>query len=150
MNVVLDTSIIIPYLGNVAYEHFVWWRLARRQVYVSEASAMELLAGSTSKEQRIKAEAMLHRLDADGRVLTPLSEEWRRAGLFVARYQSLRGHLKPGEHVADILILLTAARSGAELVTENGAHFQLWAEFLAQPRRPLLTVLKRQEHFNRS
>lgn len=35
MSILLDTSVIIPYLGSVAYDRFVWTRLVREQVYVS-------------------------------------------------------------------------------------------------------------------
>ena len=35
MSLLIDTSVIIPDLGSVAYDRFVWVRLVREQVYVS-------------------------------------------------------------------------------------------------------------------
>jgi len=80
MSILLDTSVIIPYLGSVAYDRFVWTRLVREQVYVSSVSGMELLAGSLHQDQRQKAEAFVDRLDRRGRIVTPTHGEWLRAG----------------------------------------------------------------------
>jgi predicted nucleic acid-binding protein len=148
VSVLLDASVIIPYLGSVAYDRFVWTRLVREQVYVSTVSGMELHAGSLHPEQRRKSDAFLNRLDRRGRLVTPSQQDWLRAGLILARYQNRFGHLEPTEHLDDILILLAAERLGAELVTENGVHFRLWSRFLAPASRPTLTVLERGAHLN--
>jgi predicted nucleic acid-binding protein len=148
VSVVLDSSVIIPYLGSVAYDRLVWTRLVRDQVYVSTVSGMELLAGSLNPDQRRKADAFLDRLDRRGRLLTTTQDEWLRAGLIIARYQNRFGHVDPSAHLDDILILLAAERLGAELVTENGIHFRLWSRFLRLERRPPLTVVDRAAHLN--
>ena len=148
MSLLLDTSIIIPYLGNVAYDRFVWTRLVREQVYISSLSGMELLAGSLRQNQRSKADAFLGWLERRGRILTPTHEEWLRAGMILARYQNRFGHVEPADHVNDILILLAAERLGAELATENGTHFRLWSRFRPVPKRPRLVVMDRQAHLN--
>lgn len=148
MSLLLDTSIIIPYLGNTAYDRFVWTRLIRQQVYISSVSGMELLAGSLSPDQVSKVEAFLDRLGKRGRIVTPTHEEWLRAGMTLAWYQNRFGHIEPSDHVNDILILLAAERLGAELATENGDHFRLWAKFRSALRRPHLVVLDRQDHLN--
>ena len=148
MSVILDTSVIIPYLGSVAYDRLVWTRIVRDQVHVSTVSVMELLAGSLSSDQRRKADAFLDRLDRRRRLVTPAQDEWLRAGLIIARYQNRFGHLEPSAHLNDILILLAAERLEAELVTENGAHFRLWSRFLRPERRPLVTVVDRVAHLN--
>jgi predicted nucleic acid-binding protein len=148
LSILLDTSIIIPYLGSVAYDRFVWTRLVREQVYISAVSAMELLAGSLREDQRRKADAFIDRLARRGRMIAPLGDEWMRSGGILARYQNRFGHIEPSAHVNDILITLTAERLGADLATENGEHFRLWSRFISPPRRPRLLVLERQGHLN--
>jgi predicted nucleic acid-binding protein len=148
VSVVLDTSIIIPYLGGTAYDRFVWSRLAREQVYISSVSGMELLAGSLRPEQRREADAFLGSLVRRSRVVTPDEGEWLRAGLILARFQNRFGHVDPARHINDLLILLAAERIGAVLVTENGDHFRLWSRFRPEARRPHLMILNRQEHLN--
>ena len=148
MTTLLDTSIIIPYLGSVAYDRLVWTRLVREQVHISAVSAMELLAGSLRADQRRKATAFLDRLEQRGRIVEPSRDDWRQAGTILARYQNRFGHVEPVVHVGDILITLGAQRLGAELVTENGEHFRLWARFLGTQRRPRLLVLERRAHLN--
>jgi predicted nucleic acid-binding protein len=148
VSLLLDTSVIIPYLGAVAYDRFVWVRLVREQVHVSSVSGMELLAGSLRQDQRSKAEAFVERLEKRERMVTPTYAEWLRAGLILARYQNRFGSIDPGAHIGDILILLAAERLGADLATENGRHFQIWSRFLPAARRPRLIVLDRQAHLN--
>ncbi len=148
MSLLLDTSVIIPYLGAVAYDRFVWVRLVREQVLVSSVCGMELLAGSLRQDQRSKAEAFVERLEKRRRMVTPTHAEWLRAGLILARYQNRFGNIDPGTHISDILILLAAERLGADLATENGRHFQIWSRFLPPERRPHLIVLDRQAHSN--
>jgi predicted nucleic acid-binding protein len=150
VSALLDTSVIIPYLGSVAYDRLVWTRIVREQVHVSTESGMELLAGSLRPDQRRKADAFLDRLDRRGRLVTPTQEEWLRAGRILARYQQRLGRIQPSARCADILTLLAAERLGAELLTENGIHFRLRSRFLGQDRRPTVVVLDRAEHLNTS
>ena len=58
---------------------------------------------------------------------------WFAAGLpgwtwadMLARYVRLHGPLRPRDHLADVLILVTAARVGATVVTLNVRHFDMW------------------------
>ncbi len=146
--ILLDTSILVPYLAGTAYGRYLWGRLAREQVYVSSVSVMELLAGCTSQSQRRKVEDFASRLRLRERSITPNHEEWLRAGRIIARYQVRYGYIRPGAHIADLLILLVSERLGAELATENGEHFRLWSRFLVSKKRPSLTILDRQEHLN--
>ena len=148
MSVVLDTSIIIPYLGGIAYDRFVWRRLTRDQIYVSAVSGMEILAGSLRPEQRRQADAFIGELVRASRFITPEQDEWLRAGLILARFQNRFGHVDPARHINDLLILLAAERLGMVLVTENGEHFRLWSRFRPEPRRPHLMILNRLEHLN--
>ena len=150
MSLLLDTSVVIPYLANVAYNRFVRSRLIREQVYIASVSGLELLAGSLSEEQRHKADAFLNPLIRYGRLVTPGEGEWLRAGRMIARFQNRFGHLDPSDHENDILILLAAARTGAELATENGDHFRTWSRFLPPNHRPRLVVLERQEYLNQT
>jgi predicted nucleic acid-binding protein len=148
LSALLDTSIIIPYLGSVAYDRLVWTRLVREQVYVSAVSALELLAGSTRVDQRRKADAFIDLLERRERIVVPTGDDWRRDGLMLARFQNRFGHVDPSAHVNDILITLAAARLGAELITENGEHFRLWSKFVAVSGRPRLLVLERRGHLS--
>lgn len=148
MSLLLDTSIISPYLGNVAYDRYVWTRLVRDQVFTSSVCCMELLAGSLYPDQRRKADAFIGRLARRERIITPTHDEWLRAGRILARYQNQFGHVDPADHLNDILILLTAERLGAELATEDGDHFRLWARFRPPATRPRLVILDRQSHQN--
>jgi predicted nucleic acid-binding protein len=67
-------------------------------------------------------------MDRLGRVLTPTSDEWRTAGRLLARKVRLSGPLRPRDHLADVLILVSAARVGGTVLTTNVRHFQMWAE----------------------
>jgi hypothetical protein len=63
-----------------------------------------------------------------GRILTPTAGEWRTAGRLLARKVRLSGPLRPRDHLADVLILVSAARVGGTVLITNVHHFQMWAE----------------------
>jgi hypothetical protein len=49
-----------------------------------------------------------------------------RAGTLVARRVRLAGALLPRDHLADVLIIVSAARVGGEIQTANRQYFQAW------------------------
>jgi predicted nucleic acid-binding protein len=149
VRLILDTSIIIPYLGDVAYARLLWPYLVREQVLISAVSALELLAGSLTREQRQKALHFVGEFERSGRLVLPAQEDWLRAGTILARFQNLFGHVVPADHQNDLLILLAGQRLGGSVATENGSDFRTWSRFLRSPRRPPLLILNRQEHLNR-
>jgi hypothetical protein len=60
------------------------------------------------------------------RVLTPTAKEWEQAGLLMARRIRLQGRLAARDHLADVLILVSAARMRGAVVTANLRHFESW------------------------
>jgi hypothetical protein len=60
------------------------------------------------------------------RLLTPDHEDWTRAGRLIARRIRLQGDLRPRDHLADVLILVSAARVDGCVVTANLRHFEAW------------------------
>jgi len=87
-------------------------RQTSRRLYEEHAATLELLG-------RVE------------RVLTPTGGDWARAGRLIARYSQLHGGLKPRDHLADVLILVSAAHLSGVVLTANSRHFEVWAN-LAQ------------------
>ena len=46
--------------------------------------------------------------------------------MLLARRVRLFGPLRPRDHLADVLILVSAARIGGTVVTTNVRHFAMW------------------------
>jgi hypothetical protein len=63
----------------------------------------------------------------------PEFEDWTTAGRLINRRGRLEGTLRPRDHLADLLIVLGAARIEGEVLTANVDHMEAWAE-LARPR----------------
>jgi hypothetical protein len=49
------------------------------------------------------------------------------AARLIARRIRLHGSLQPRDHLADVLVLVSAARLHGEVVTTNQGHFRAWA-----------------------
>ena len=60
------------------------------------------------------------------RFLTPDDGDWIRAGQMIARQVRLHGAMRPRDHLADVLILLSAARLRGVVITANLRHFEAW------------------------
>lgn len=65
-------------------------------------------------------------MDRVERLLTPTTSDWARAGLLARRIR-LEGALRPRDHLADVLILVSAARLKGVVISANRKHFQPWA-----------------------
>jgi predicted nucleic acid-binding protein len=96
--------------------------------WLSTVVLAELYAGTRSEAEA----AQLHRLATEaqlgGRLLVPDVESWASAGQLLSRRRRLHGSLRPRDHLADLLIVLDAARVKGEVLTANVDHMRAWAE----------------------
>lgn len=148
--VVFDTSIYIPYLRREAYRDLVESQTRRGRNRLSSVVVQELYAGTRSPADKRLLDDLNLAFTARGYVVTPDHTEWTLAGGLLNQYGRRHGLLAPGRHVADILILLSALRAGAVLITENLRDFSLWLR-LVRRRRMFGAVLgvRREEHRER-
>ncbi|MBI2756097.1 MAG: PIN domain-containing protein [Chloroflexi bacterium] len=99
------------------------------RVWLSSVVVAELLAGTRDVAEARHVDRLvsaMREIPPDGRILTPTPREWAMAGRLLARRSRLYGAVEPRNHLADVLILLSAARIGAEIQTANLRHFQAW------------------------
>jgi len=148
--VVFDTSVYIPYLRREAYRDLVESQTRRARNRLSSVVLYELFAGTrSSTDKRLLAD--LNRSFASrGYLVTPEHVEWVLAGQLLNEYGRRQGLLTPSRHLADILILISALRVGAVVVTENLRNFSVWLRLLRR-RRVFGTVLgvRREEHLKK-
>ena len=88
----------------------------------------ELYAGTRSPEDGRALDRIVAAMHRAQRLPTPTPGDWARAGRLIARHVRLRGALRPRDHLADVLIVVSAARIGGVVVTANVRHFETWAE----------------------
>jgi predicted nucleic acid-binding protein len=98
----------------------------RGQVWLPSVVACELYAGTRSQEERRLLDRLVRGAARGQRLLVPTSGEWTQAGTLIARRIRLEGLLRPRDHLADVLIVVSAARVAGDIVTDNRRHFQAW------------------------
>ena len=102
--------------------------------YVSSVVMHELLVGaSTTAKARQVREDLLGPLTRAGRVVTPSHSAWEQAGSAIA--EMARGEARelrsvPKSLVNDFLLAASCRESGATLVTDNTADFELIRKYL--------------------
>ncbi|MBA2447405.1 MAG: type II toxin-antitoxin system VapC family toxin [Chloroflexi bacterium] len=97
------------------------------RVWLSSVVLAELYAGTRSPEEGLLLDRIVAAMQRVERVLTPSNGDWARAGRLIARRTRLQGRLRPRDHLADVLILVSAARLNGVVVTANLRHFEAWA-----------------------
>ncbi len=122
-----DTSVYIPYLRSEAYGALLERAARSGRVRVSSVVLSELYAGTRTAQDKADLDTVSRSYGALGYLTTPSAEDWALAGQAIRRHRALHGDIVPSEHMHDLLILLSAARAGAVVVTENAAHFARWA-----------------------
>lgn len=126
--VVPDTAVFI----KVLREQRAWpgFRedMASGRLWLSSVVLAELHAGTRSRGARHLLDQMEALMSRAQRLLTPEAGDWTRAGRLLARRARLRGALRLQDHLADLLILVSAARLGGAVSTSNVGHFEAWAQ----------------------
>lgn len=122
-----DTSVFI----RVIREPKVWpgfqEGLTSGRIWLSSVVVAELYAGTRSREDGELIDRVAQAMARDGRLLTPDPIDWARAGRLMARRIRLQGALRLRDHLADVLIVVSAARLGGSVVTSDMRHFESWS-----------------------
>jgi predicted nucleic acid-binding protein len=122
-----DTGVFIQVMRQprswAAFQH----ALAAGRIWLSAIVVAELYAGTRSREDTRLLDRIAGAMWRIDRLLTPCADDWARAGRLIARAARLRGAVRPRDHLADVLILVSAARLRGTVVTANLRHFELWA-----------------------
>ena len=139
--VLFDTSVYIPSLRGEAYTGLIEEAVRGGSVRLSSVVLAELYAGTRSAQDKADRDVVRRAYQSLGYLVTPQAEDWTRAGQSVRRYSRLYGEIEPREHMHDVLILLSGATVGGEVVTENAKPFVRWAALL---RRTGLAVRVRE------
>lgn len=101
------------------------------RLWLSSVVAAELYAGTRSADDAAILDRILAAMLRVDRVLTPTASDWVRVGRLIARRIRLHGSLRPRDHLADVLILVSAARLNGAVITANLRHFEAWARLAA-------------------
>jgi predicted nucleic acid-binding protein len=147
--VLFDTSIYIPYLRGESYTALIERAVRTGRVRLSTVVLAELYAGTRSAQDKADLDAVLRAYQSVGFLAVPTAEDWARAGQGIRRYRRLYGDIEPREHMNDILILLSGAGVGAEVVTENAKPFVRWATLFRRMGVPMrVREVRRKDHLD--
>ncbi len=122
-----DTSVLIEVIRHPAAWPTFHHALASGRIWLSSVVVAELYAGTRSGGDALLVDRIAVAMQRADRLLTPTPAEWGHAGRLIARRIRLHGTLRPRDHLADVLILVSAARLHGAVVTANVRHFGPWA-----------------------
>jgi predicted nucleic acid-binding protein len=132
---VLDSSILVSYLRSGKYRRFLLAGLERGIIFLAGVVLCELYAGATSREDRADLEALRRALGPH--LLEAKVEDWVLAGRCLSYYSIRWGRIKPRDHLADVLVAVTALRVGAVLASEDLKQMRRWSWALGKLGRRL-------------
>lgn len=121
---VVDTSILISYVRTGRYGEFVRRETARGALFLPGVVLCELQAGATTRDDRADIETLRRTLGE--RVVGTDTADWLLAGRCLARYAERWGRFRPRDHLADVLVAVTAARLGATVAAEDVRGMTRW------------------------
>jgi len=99
----------------------------RGRLYVSAVVAAELYAGTRSVDDKRFIDEIVVTAKRARRYLTPTGADWEQAGQMINHMRD-KGIIDPRPHLADLLIVLAAARVQGAVLTKNVHHMTMWAE----------------------
>jgi predicted nucleic acid-binding protein len=122
-----DTSVLIHIVRDRRASPTFHASLAAGNVWLSSIVVAELYAGTRSPEESQWIDRLVSVSQRVNRVLTPGVREWALGGRLLGRATRLYGALRPRDHLADVLLVVSAARLGGTVVTSNLRHMERWA-----------------------
>src|SRR5215210_1522078 len=132
--IVLDTTVMIEALRHLDRLPTLTRAVRFRRAWLTSVTVAELYAGSRSIREARVLDRVVDVFTRGQRLLTPTQEDWQRAGQLVARFIRHYGAVAPRDHLADVLIVILAARVRGTVVTANRRHFERWADLAARAR----------------
>lgn len=142
-----DTSVYVPYLRSEAYSALLDRAARSGRVRLSAVVLAELYAGTRSVRDKADLDTVFRTYSALGYLVSPGAEDWALAGQAIRRHRALHGDIAPSDHMHDLLILLSATRAGAVVVTENAGHFTRWATILRKMGIPArIQTVRSEDH----
>lgn len=137
MRCLLDTNIYFHTLHNRAY--LARYRLAllrvTPQTFLSSVVRLELVQGARGDIARARVGKAVEPLERVGRVIAPTHSDWTQAGVIQGRVWDDYPSLRTKTLQNDLLIVYTARRIGAIVITENTADFDVIRSYV--PHRAL-------------
>lgn len=136
MNILPDSSILIPYLRNGSYAGRVERGLGARRFALCSVVAAEVMAGARGQDERRAYDAFFIRLERSGHAVTPNDLDWRTCGRLLSRYRERYGAIEARDHQNDVLIVLCGLRLGRQqqqetiILTENDRDLTTWLSFI--------------------
>ena len=122
---VADTTAFIAAIRGQAPDTVAAVR--RGQIWLSAVVLAELYAGTRSAEEARHLDRLGREAERGDRLLVPVAQDWIAAGRLIAPRVRVHGAIRPRDHLADVLVVLAAARLGGEVLTANVHHLETWA-----------------------
>jgi predicted nucleic acid-binding protein len=131
--IVYDTGIYVDYFRRGGHARTVETATSTGVVHLSAVVAEELIVGAPDRVSLRFLERLIERFDTVHRLAVPERLDWLRAGRAIREIGRRHGYELVGRArlTNDALILATALRIGATLVTRNADDFKLLREHLA-------------------
>ena len=133
MRCLLDTNIYFQILHDRAYLARYRAALLRvtPQTFLSSVVRFELVQGARGDIARARVGKALEPLGRVGRVTAPAHSDWTQAAVIQGRIWDDHPSLRTKVLQNDLLIVYTARRIGAIVVTENTADFDLIRSYVS-------------------
>lgn len=125
---VVATSAFIQFLRTGRGGSGLRRGVSSERLWLSSVVAAELYAGTRSREEARVLDRIVEGFRRIDRILDPTARDWVQAGQLLSRRARLAGDIRPRDHLADVLILVSAARLGGVVQTANLRHFKVWEE----------------------
>jgi predicted nucleic acid-binding protein len=128
----LDTNIYFHILLDPAYlERYraVLLRIAP-QAFLSSVVRFEIVQGARGEIARARVAKAVRPLERAGRVIAPTQADWAQSGVVQGRIWDDHPSWRTKSLQNDLLIVCTARRIGAIIVTENTKDFDLIRPYL--------------------
>jgi predicted nucleic acid-binding protein len=129
-DVLVDSSVWVPYLRANRYAATMKALVGRRRLWLHSVVLLELYAGTANKDDKRDVDDIREAARRLERICHPTVVDLCLAGNVLAEYARREGRIRPRDHSHDLVIAIGAGRSASLLLTENVEDMTRWAKEL--------------------
>jgi len=129
--ILIDTNVYIDFYNIEKFKEIIYQKRYPEIIYLSSIVIMELLAGAFTRADIAIIQNLIKTAQKSYKIITPTLHDYIEAGNILAKLQSEKEYdLKKSYQITnDVLIALSARRTGATVFTQNKKDFETIKEF---------------------
>ena len=132
---ITDTSVLIRFFRYGEHQDELALAVRASRLHLSSLVALELYMGTRDQQEKRALDHFTASFERRGLLVAPRHEDYVLGGILLGRRRRQVGDLLAKDHLADVMIVLSASQIAGTVITDNVKHLEVWASLARRAGR---------------